>query len=171
MRSQEKALKKRQLLQKTKMKKFTLLILLLCLFSCLTDAVDKTKVPQISKNVIESKQNNVFIKEYTSNNPNLFIEVWSEELWKLDSLGNIIKLNRKNIYFNTKSEIGIARDSITCSWCSHCGSSGSSDLEFIFSKISEEEALKDSLSFYFFDTKDDKCLGKFTFKVIKDNKL
>lgn len=139
-----------------------LLIILIILHSCDIDLVDKTKVPQVSVNVLESKKNNVFIKEYVSNRPELFNEIWSEQLWILDSLGKIVKLDQYNIYFKTSLNIGVSKDSIGCSWCSNCGNKG----EYIFSKISNEEKSKDYLYYYFFDLENNKCIGKVSFKQI-----
>jgi len=131
-------------------------------YSCNIDLVDKTKVPQVSIDISESKKNNVFIKEYQSSNPDLFNEVWTEELWILDSLNEIVKLDEYRIYFKSDLNIGISKDSINYSWCSNCGNYG----KYVFSRLSEEEKLKDTLHYYFFDLENNKCLGKIYLEAI-----
>ncbi|MDR1877199.1 MAG: hypothetical protein LBQ84_06205 [Flavobacteriaceae bacterium] len=135
---------------------------LLLIGSCNIDVADKTKTTQISETIEKSKANGVFLAEYKTN-WNLIQESWVEEPWLYDTHGNIKKKEGNVLYIVAKDKIGLSR---TLDRCINGGTSngnrGHKKKDYITMRLSEEELAKDSLIYYVYSEKEQKCLGELT---------
>ena len=140
------------------MRKLSIACLLL-LGSCHIDDTNKTNEIRVSETIEKSKANGVFLAEYEANMASIE-KAWVEIPWRYNKDGSIEKNKGKRLYIVAKGSIGLARTLDRCiNGDTSNGNEGRKE-DYLTMQFSEEELAKDSLSYYVYEEKEKKCLGK-----------